>query len=520
MKRMLVLACALLTAMTAIAAARAREPVQASSSRRTDAPAAHATYLVLFVLDGARPDYFGLTSLPHVDQLRSAGTQYQHAIDGILESETPAGHTTIATGQTPRHDGILGFNWEQNDNDYSLFNPNVVRAGAMEKIMRDSNDPTIAGLFKSRFPGAKVVAVSGHKYYAADPLGGPSADVIMYYQGDSKGHYVPVSIPGHSPPASVFHHPGLTFPTTHLPMGDDDASAVNLALAAFAVMHQRVTLINEPEFDWPLGHVKGGNLDRADVIKLMRDFDRDLGRMEDALRRDGILSQTLFVITADHGMAPVHHFLPSSIITSAASTAGTSIPSVAYNHSAYVWLQDGSKAIHVAYNIVGMHNPDIASVYYLTGSGRSLTYALVPGTGLSVQDDRANRFLLATLLNGHEPNVVVFPRSDATFSSASTHWKADHGGPSWQSQHVPLILSGPGIRSGLITTSPAQLDDLAPTVLNDLGVQPVRMDGHVLTDAMTAATPGDATARLNEVHTLNPIVAGLLQQNTWDTRHP
>ena len=52
-------------------------------------------------------------------------------------------------------------------------------------------------------PGAKVVALSGHKYYAATPLGGPDADAIMYYQGDPKGRYIPVAVPGHVPPAGL-----------------------------------------------------------------------------------------------------------------------------------------------------------------------------------------------------------------------------------------------------------------------------------------------------------------------------
>ncbi|GAC1319011.1 MAG: hypothetical protein NVS2B16_15890 [Chloroflexota bacterium] len=129
--------------------------------------------------------------------------QYSYAIDGILESETPSGHTTLATGSTPRRNGILGLGWAQNDNDYSLFSPDVVRSGAMERIMSNAHVPTIAGLYKQRFPGAKVVALSGHKYYAADPLGGPQADAIMYYQGDARGHYVPIAIPGHIPPPPV-----------------------------------------------------------------------------------------------------------------------------------------------------------------------------------------------------------------------------------------------------------------------------------------------------------------------------
>jgi hypothetical protein len=57
-------------------------------------------YLVLLVLDGARPDYFGLTPLLHVDALRQSGTQFTQGMAGILEAET-LGHAAIATGSVP-----------------------------------------------------------------------------------------------------------------------------------------------------------------------------------------------------------------------------------------------------------------------------------------------------------------------------------------------------------------------------------------------------------------------------------
>src|SRR5437764_4479686 len=109
-------------------------------------------------------------------------------------------------------------------------------------------------------------------------------------------------------------------------------------------------------------------------------------------------------------------------------------------------------------------------------------------------------------MNGHEPSVVLFCRSNTTTSSASTHWKADHGGPTWQSQHIPLILSGPGIRAGRTISAPAQLSDVAPTVLAAMGVRPAGMEGRVLTDALADPAPRDRRARDAEVHRLRPVI--------------
>ncbi|MGI8824941.1 MAG: alkaline phosphatase family protein [Chloroflexota bacterium] len=493
-----------------------RSSAHAISRSRLVSSRGRARYLVLIVLDGARPDYFGMTRLPNVDTLRAEGVQYTKAMDGILESETPSGHTTISTGSTPARDGILGFDWAQSDNDYSLFSPDVVRAGAMEHIMASANVPTIAGLYKARYPSAKVVALSGHKYYAADPLGGPSADAIMYYQGSAQGTYIPVAIPGHVPPSGVLNAPGVTGPTIHGPLGNEDALATRLAIAAFKKMHQRITLINYPEFDWPLGHVDGS--DRGKTIRLMRSFDHDLGTIEAAYRRAGVLAQTLFVITADHGMSPLKRFVPDTVFTNAVAQAGTKAPAVSYSTATYLWLSDTTRAHAVARNLLGANDPGIQSVYYLSVRGLP-HYVHAGGSFVSSEVDSANKYLLGTLMNGHEPTIVAFCREGQSSINPSTDWKADHGGANWQSQHIPLILEGPGIPQGQIQVQPAQLDDVAPTILTAMGVRPTGMEGHALTEALTQTTAADRRARDAETAHVTPLVNALMAQDVYESSH-
>lgn len=475
-----------------------------------------ARYLVLIVLDGARPDYFGLASLANVDALRAGGTQYTNAMDGILETETPAGHATLTSGSPPSRTGILGFDWAQGNSDFSLFSPSIVRAGAIEHIMQNANVPTIAGLYKRRFPGAQVVALSGHKYYAADPLGGPLADAIMYYQGTAQGTYAPVGIPGHMPPSGVLNAPGVVGANTHLGVGAEDHLATELALSAFRIMHQRITLINYPEFDWPLGHVDGGNESPAKVITLMKDFDRDLGMIEAAYRKAGVLDQTLFVITADHGMAPITRFVSQSVIRNAVSQAGAVSPAVATNTAGYIWLTDPAKAQSVAQHLLSEADPGIASVYYRAAVGGKTAYLRAGGRLVSTRVDDAQRYLLGTLVNGHEPAVVAFCREGQSFASSTTNWRADHGGASWQSQHIPLIFSGPGIQSGVVTADPAMLEDVAPTLLADMQVKPTGMVGKVLTDALLTPTVVQEKIRKTEVTAMTPLVNALIAQDDYE----
>jgi len=464
-------------------------------------------YLVLMVLDGAQPADLTVGKLPHLDALRAAGTQYTNAFDGILEAETPAGHATISTGSRPDHNGILGFDWSTANARYSLFSPDQM--ASVEQILQNSGAPTIGSLYKKQYPHAVVVALSGHKYYAAAPLGGPAADAIMYYQGDPNGRYVPTSVPGHVPPASVLAAPGLTTPTIHLPDGAENHLATELALSAVARMHPRILLINYPEFDWPLGHVDGGLESRSKVATDMTQFDTDLGLIESAYRRAGVLGRTLFAITADHGMMPVSHFIPSSVVDNAVSAAGTTAPDIASSSADYIWLADQTKAQAVAQNIMNAHESGIQSAYYLAGSGAGLHYiSAVPGS-VTPALETANQYLLDALLNGHQPTVVVFGHEGATFTSPTTGWKADHGGNSWESQHIPLVLSGPGILRGVTVSAPAALEDVAPTVLTDMGVAPRGMEGHALTDALEQSSQSQQRARVAEAGQLTPIQEAL-----------
>src|SRR5579862_7202351 len=154
-------ACAALVAslISSSLHARSAAPVPTVvAGRQQPVPALVPKYLVLMVLDGARPDYFGMTSLPNTDSLITNGAEYTNAIDGILEAETPAGHATIATGSRPDRDGILGFDWANDNDRISLFNPDQMTT--LEGILHSEHTSTIAGLYKQAYPGSVVVALS------------------------------------------------------------------------------------------------------------------------------------------------------------------------------------------------------------------------------------------------------------------------------------------------------------------------------------------------------------------------
>jgi arylsulfatase A-like enzyme len=82
----------------------------------------------------------------------------------------------------------------------------------------------------------------------------------------------------------------------------------------------------------------------------------------------------------------------------------------------------------------------------------------------------------------------------------------DHGTATWQNQHVPLVVSGPGIRRGVASSAPARLVDIAPTILAAMGLpRAARMDGVVLADALVAPSPSQLAEQGASDASLGPL---------------
>jgi arylsulfatase A-like enzyme len=476
-----------------------------------------APRLVLIVLDGARPDYFSLPGLTNVQSLMRSGAQYTNAFAGLLESETPAGHTAIGTGSEPSRNGILSFAWANDANvRVSIFDPAKIQNGMMEGIIRDSGVPTLAGQVRAARSTSAVVALSGSKYYAADAIGGPDANVIMYFHGTPDGQFVPTYVNGHAPPAGLVTDPALVTKSHNMPPGLENHLAMRLAANTFDRMGQQVTLINLPEFDWPLGHVDGGPMAPQRVSTLMHRFDQDLAMLQDTYRRAGVLDRTIFVLMADHGMMPLAHEVSAGDLTDAVTRAGTGIVSESFTTGTYLWIEDSSRALAAAQNILALNSPHIQSVYVKVQGTSGYGYQRVGAAPLltTAAARAANQYLLRTFTGSNGPDVaVLFTEGVGSEPGGQASWKGDHGGASWEAQHIPLIISGPGVAAGRVSASPARLIDVAPTALQLMGMYQGGMQGIVLADAMSSPPSGARMRQAALNRQLLPLVAGMQQQS-------
>ncbi|MGH2448661.1 MAG: alkaline phosphatase family protein [Chloroflexota bacterium] len=470
----------------------------ASGDTSANHVAGHATgrYAVIVVVDGARADEFKLATMPNLAKLAARGAEYTQASVGQLPSITETSHATVGTGVYPKRHHVLGDSWRLPGTEKmspDLLNTALDRTGYVGRLIRQAHVPSLAGIIHHTYPGSTVVALSGHKVYAADAMGAGHANFVAFGVRDSRGHFVPSVMPGETPARSILSSPKLDLPSYPRKPGLEDDWATILARKFLFQYRPRVLMINLPEPD-VTGHLVG--TDPSVMGPLMTDVDRDIGWLVAAYRHAGLLSRTDFLITSDHGMVPRKHVVSTTSIFRAIHQAGGAPLYVGHGDDSTIWLKNASAIVPVGRALAAAKFPHVDAVYIKSRSGK---YQLVssPDTLAGANVNRAYQDLLGTFDNASSPDIVLLYDKN-TITMDSFFWKSgrrgDHEGATWGSQHIGMFLAGPGIKSGYRSSYPARLVDVAPTIESLLGATPSRQDGVPLADAMTSPPRRSADA--------------------------
>lgn len=495
-----------------IAGSMGTDPVPAFA----DTP--QAEYLVVIVLDAFRPDYAELAPMTSLGKLARAGTVYDRAWVAQLESETPVGHASLSTGARPRNDGVIGFEWRDPSTHQEVLDgwPAGVLAGDLERDLKRAGTNSIPLAVKAADPKAKVVTLSSEKIYAADAMGGWAADYILYYQrrGATHNTLIPGAVPGHAPPADFLAQPHLqlNLPFTHF----TDWDYLSSVLAESAVKHfkPKVLMVNFPGAD-VYGHPYGGPATPAVFRQVVAGVDRGIGRIVQSYRDAGIFDRTLFIVTADHGMVPNDRSVDGSRTAAAGAAAGGHVLIQTGGTAADIYLHNPAASRAVALAVGKL--PNVASSYFRVLTGGGYQYVRPKAIQLDPNLDSAYQYLLNSFAGAASPDVVA-PFRENTIDAKVNSAHGNHGGLNWGAQHIPLILSGPGVTPGAVSHFPARLIDVAPTALRLMGL-PVRdMDGLALADAMTGATADEIAAQSGLEPTLIGYQDALIGQAEADIR--
>jgi hypothetical protein len=525
-------------------------------------PPAEAKYLAIMILDAGRGDYLTRGHFPNFKYLIDNGAHYPNAWCGQMQAVTPASHATIGTGLFPKHDGgILGFWWENPETSQKFTCADLINSThahepggrhavdptVITDILRDNGGPSISSLMKQHDPSAKIFAASGNKYYAAEGLGGVAADYIAYFWNDGRKKYRPICAPGRELPREILSDPALTthdyvpmidpspsmlisdnksffvdeYVNLHGHPGQQDSLVVDLAIKVLQRERPRIMMLNLPELDWPVAHLFGGwSLSPKFTDQHLANADDALGRLFDAYRELGIFDQTVFCVMGDHGVSPLEQVIDLSQVQYAVANAGTWIVDNDYHSSAFVWIADPTLAMKCTtfiddLNLVGVHG-----VYFLADLAGTRRYmpSEVTQRNLSPELDRAYRHLLETMNGPTAPHIALMYAERHGTMGVGKGWVGDHGGPSWGSQSLAMVMAGPGIRKGFQSAYPARLVDVAPTALRLLGAPYPPLDGVALADAFMSPTAKETRAQGAVDRVLRPISTVLRAQSSDDIR--
>jgi arylsulfatase A-like enzyme len=207
--------------------------------------------------------------------------------------------------------------------------------------------------------------------------------------------------------------------------------------------------------------------------------DAAIGQWVAQLQTVGLLDSTLIIVTAKHGQSPIDSqryvgitdsgpvttspsMLIDNCLPASESNAGGQIGPTEDDVS-LLWLSSSCSAapqvqILVSQSPASKNGAGIGQIFW----GQSLDQLFDP-PGLPPNGDPRT------------PDIIVTPNVGVTYSG-STKKQAEHGGFSHDDTNVIILVSNPKISAKTITT-PVQTAQVAPTILEALGLDPGSLQG-------------------------------------------
>jgi len=212
--------------------------------------------------------------------------------------------------------------------------------------------------------------------------------------------------------------------------------------------------------------------------------DKSLGKMVSALTSQGLINSTAIIVSAKHGQSPMNiaalNRIDDGVIIKALNKAWaklhpTAKPLVALgtdDDNMLLWLNDRSSvATDFAQNfLLHYHNPK-ASV-----DGKPVTSA---GLSQIYSGQAAAQFIGVSQLDPRVPDVIGITQYGVVYTSHKAKI-AEHGGDHNEDRNVPILITWPGATPGTNNNTPVETTQIAPTILELLGISPSELQAVVI----------------------------------------
>ncbi len=483
-------------------------------------PPAKPKLVVAIVIDQFRYDYLTRFHDAYTAGLRrflDQGADFTSAHYIHVPTVTAVGHSTFLSGATPAMSGIVGNEWWDRDSKKRVTSVSddaakLLGGDGAGSSPRRLLQSTIGDELKMSGKGGKVIGVSIKDRSAILPAG-HMADGAYWFDGKT-GHFVSstyyfAALPGWvselnaSKPANRFA--GLTWMGHQMPAaGVDLYGAVDAtpygneliqqcALKALSAeklgMGDRIDLlaVSYSSNDY-VGHKYGP--DAPEVRDMAVRVDKLIGELMKAAEAQAGAGRVLFVLTADHGVAPVpeenaKRKMPGGRLNGRAENDAVE-KALSARFGDGRWIADTSEGMYLNLDTIAAKKTNLAEVESTAADA------------LRSQPHVFRVYTRTQLLNGWIANDAVDIRVRNGFNAARSgnlvilhdpYWISGgsgttHGAPFDYDTHVPVLFLGTGVRAGHYTREAAP-NDIAPTLATMLEIEtPSGSVGRVLDEML------------------------------------
>jgi len=497
--------------------------------------------VVAIIIDQFRYDYLTRFRSDYhggLDRLLTKGADFTNAFYGQVPTVTAVGHSIFMSGAMPAVSGIVGNAWYDRDEHQVVtsvcdWNTKVVGGSQTEKGSKcTDSDPaspkrllvtTLGDELKEVSPKSRVIGISikaraailpsGHRADAAFWLDDASGNFISssYYLSELPAwanafndrklaaKYVNQKWP-EFPNWSFSAAPASSEPYAKLPASPWGNELIEefaeQSIAGEQLGQRGVTDLLTLSFssnDY-VGHRVGP--DAPEVRDMAIRTDQILAKLFRAIDEKVGIENVLFVLSADHGVAPVpdpHQRVPGGYLT--ANPEAVVLAALNERFGKADWLLPSGGGEGLYFNgeaIEKAKNPDGTQVneqeiYRIAKSAIFAAPQLHVARVYSreqLDNGIAGDFIASAEMNGYFPRRssdlnVVFESGYIPGSRGTTHFS-----PYAYDRHVPVLFMGPEVKPGRYDAA-IRPNDIAPTLATMLDVQtPSGSSGRVLTEML------------------------------------
>lgn len=474
------------------------------------APTTGRHLVIVFVVDGLRPDRISAEDTPALFRLRGEGVDFV-AGHAVVPTVTRVNAAALATGAQPGTSGLIGNQLYVPDVDSSraLDTGNHRNLLALDRATggRLLLVPTLGERLHAR--GRRLVAVSS----------GSTGSALLLNPKAVNG--VGAVINGAFDPGKSVAYPAAVGEAILAKMGPAPPKAPGGARYDAAVtwaervLREYVLPEMEPDvvLNWltePDHSQHRAGVGSPEARAALRHADAEIGRVLSSLEGLGLADRTDILVASDHGFSTntrgvdVTQVLIEAGLKAATDSADVILASSGQAVALHVREHDGDRIARIARLV---QSRDWGGVVFTAGRAPGDPHGTSPGTFALELIHAANvergADLLITFPWTSVPNAHGVPGTDlACVSGGARLYASDHGSLSPWNVRNTLFAWGPGFKAHATIPVAAGNVDVTPTILalQGLDEDAAGLDGRVLAEALADGPRAEQLIEETRVH--------------------